>query len=236
MDVLVFIIKNNLKGIFNKRNIILFLLFIIAIFICPPYKESAVKLQLIMGVFPLILIIICSRDLAREFECEVYKYIFTGKLSRSYIILFKNLSIIVIAIILGVIFSILAFMKAFCNGAELSISTSINLILNIELVFIFFTMFISSIASFITMISKNFVYTFLLLYIMFFDTFRNILEIAADKTKIYFLKKILNGIPFLKALKGFQDLYYPNKVMFIMITMSLVILLLDCIIIEKIDL
>lgn len=236
MDVLLFIIKNNLKNIFSVRNVILFVLYIIAIFICLPYIEISVKIQLIMGFFPLILIVICSRDLAKEFESGAYKYIFTGKLHRSYIILFKNISIIVIAIILGVVFSVLAFMKDFSNGIELSISMFFTQLLKIELVFISFTMFISSVASFITILSKNFVYTLLVLYIMFFDTFRNILETVAIRTKMDFLKKILFQSPFLEALKGFQNCYYPTKVIVIMISTSLILSLLDCIIIEKIDL
>ncbi|RCX19468.1 hypothetical protein DFR58_103215 [Anaerobacterium chartisolvens] len=234
MDAILYIIKNDIRSIINKRSIAFSFIFAIGIFIFPPYKVLLLKAQLVMSIFPLLLIIVCSTILVREFEYDTYKYIFTGKLSRICIVVSKSFSAVVIAVILGVIFNLLALIGM--EAKETGVLILIKQILSIELVFICFTLFISSIAFFLSMLTKSFIFTFLVLYIMFYDTFISVLQMAANKIKIDFLKSIFSETPFLKAMEGFRVFYYPAERIFIMIGISMIILLADCIIIRKMDL
>lgn len=236
MDTVLYIIKKDVKNILNKRNIIIFLLFVSGIFVFPLSKDISMKIRLILDIFPLFLVIICSKILVEEFEYNTYKYTFTGKLSRSYVVISKSFSAITVAMIFGIIFSVLALIAIFWDSGEMDIDLIMKLTLNMEMVFITFTLFVSSVAFFISIITKNFIATFLLLYIMFFDTYKTTLQLMANKTKITFLEKILKETPFLNVMDGFQVFHYSTQTIFSMVSIGIVLLLLDCIIIRKKDL
>ncbi|HDX9591236.1 TPA: hypothetical protein ROX98_004327 [Bacillus pseudomycoides] len=236
MDTVFYIIKKDVKNILNKRNILLFLMLISGIIIFPLTKDIAMKIRLILDIFPLFLVIICSKILVEEFEYNTYKYTFTGKLSRSYIVISKSLSAITIAMLFGIIFSTLALVAIFWDSGEMDVNLIMKLTLNMEMVFISFTLFASSVAFFISIITKNFIATFLLLYLMFFDTFKTTLQLMANKTKIVSLEKILKEIPFLNIMDGFQVFHYSVQTIISLSSIGIVLLLLDCIIIRKKDL
>ncbi|BAR87107.1 ABC transporter permease [Bacillus thuringiensis serovar andalousiensis] len=236
MDTIFYIIKKDVKNILNKRNILLFLMLIIGIIIFPLTKDIAMKIRLIMDTFPLFLVIICSKILVEEFEYNTYKYTFTGKLSRSFIVISKSLSAITIAMLFGIIFSTLALVAIFWDSGEIDLNLIMKLTLNMEMVFISFTLFVSSIAFLISIITKNFIATFLLLYLMFFDTFKTTLQLMANKTKIVSLEKILKETPFLNIMDGFQVFHYSVQTIISLTSIGIVLLLLDCIIIRKKDL
>lgn len=232
MNIL-FIIIQEIKSIFNKINIILFTLIAIFIFIFPPYNELVLKIDTSIGVIaPMILIIVYSSILNKEYENNTYKYIFTGKFTRSAIIVTKFLSLIIISIILSIICSLLSIIGLLWNGEAVIFSE----ILNKTLIFICFTLFVGPIAIFISILSRSFVYTLLLLFIMFIDYFNRILFLVANEVKINVLKNVLIDAPFYKAIEGFKIFHYSLRTGIIMVLLGIIILFMDCILIERKDL
>lgn len=232
-----FIINKEVSDVFNKANIFSFVLFAISIFVCPPYDKILLKIDNFIGIIaPMILIILFSNTLNKEFEFSTYKYLYTGRLTRSSIVFIKFLSVIIISIILSFFCSFLSTIGLFFDSKEVNIYLAFHYMFNKALIFICFTFFVAPIAFFISIISRSLIYTLLILFIMFIDIFNRILILVANEIKIEFLKNILNEVPFFKAVEGFKTYNYTLKTSVIMICIGIVVLFIDAFMIERKDL
>lgn len=236
MSNMLFMIKHDFKRIFTVKRIVLLFIVMVGILSIDLQEFRFVKTQLNSVIFPLIIIIIASKILNREFECGTYKYLFTGSLSRNRVILCKVLSLCTISVVLALVASCISFTIMLQSDDILSISFVVNQILNSELVFILFTLLITSIAFFISIISRSFIGTFLIMYLFFYDMFRTMLQAILQKLNIDIMNKILDVIPMFNVLDGFKKLYYPANTAYVMIGISVVVFCIDLLLINKKDL
>ncbi len=143
---------------------------------------------------------------------------------------------IIIAILFALIGSILLVASTYIKHETISLEEVIKTILNLNAVFIVYTLIVFSTSFLILALTKNFSATIITTYIIFFDIFTPFITTGINKIQNNVLKSTLKNIPYLYASNGAKKLYYSCKEICIILTFSITILGIALYIFEKRDL
>lgn len=222
--------------IFNKSLMLLLGISIAGIYIFPPYNNVVLKTEIILiYLLPFIMVIFFSRILSKDFEYKTYKILFTSRLTRFQIILYKLLTVLEISIILLLLYQILHWFSSLLEMKTISIDLIGKGIINSIAVFLVYAFIVASFTFFITSITGKFSVTFIISYICFNDFVKIFLQLVSDKSKNENISKIVEYIPFTIATNGFSLQYYSFKQIIWLLIYSFLFLFIAFFIIEKRD-
>ena len=227
------IIKHYVRICINKKTVLELLLLMVIGAILPTGGGSLQKLQLMYtNVGPLLIMYISALLISSEFEWNTYKATFTGKYSRMDILIMKLLSAFVIAALLGVIQCAAFKAASVYDGVSFGLSDASKTIGCLLL----FTLFICSVGFLAAVLCRSFIGTFTVLFILFFDFFKDCLAMAAEGIRNDGLKEFILNIPLCDALYGLQMNRYSAESIVNMSVVSVIGLVLAGILLHKRDL
>lgn len=233
-------IKEEIKNAVTKKIIIFSLLIFFinsAITFIIPNKNylSAIIISIVSSI-SVILIFISAEIASKDYKYNTYKYVYTGSFSRTKIILLKLATMITIAILCAAVGGIMLIIAINIDYKSMNFKEIIKVILNLQMVFIVYTLVITSTSLLILVISKNYIITVVTTYIIFFDLFTPLILNGIDKIENNILRVVLKNIPYLYATMGAKELYYSWEKVCIMLFYSIIVIGVTIFIFEKRDL
>lgn len=235
MTGLISIIGNDSKAVFSRQNSVLLLLTILTVVLLPSNGTFYERLlNLSKGIIPTCLVLISAGLLTKEFESRAYLYQFTGKYSRISLLSFKLLSSLAISMILGIGFGIFLLAAAVVNGHSGQI---LKELINMQIVILVYAFLLNSVSFLITLVTKNYLITLTVLFVLFVDTFGKIIAYAIDTVPLPFLETIFAYTikPIFVASEGFSSWSYTSEAVLSILTISCLIFLLDISIVHHRD-
>ncbi len=227
------IIKYNMRMCLNKKTVIGFVIMMVVCALLPLGGGTLQKLQQVYGnIVPLFIMYIGALLFSSEFEWNTYKSTLTGKFSRIEMLLIKLLSVLIIAVLIAITQCIIFKAAAIYDGVNYDFSDTFHVVGCL----VAFTLLISSVGFLTAILCRNFIGTYTVLFILFFDFFKECMVMAAEGIRNNSLKEFILNIPLSDALNGLRLNQYSGGVIVNMLVMSVICIAFAGIILDKRDL
>ncbi len=227
------ILKHDIRMCFNKKLVIGACIILIILAVLPIGGGSLLKIQQFTGeVIPLIAMYISALLFSSEFEQNTYKTTFTGRYSRLQILLIKLLAAMVMAIMMA------GFLCAVFKAASLYDGVKYGLMdaLHVLNCLVLFTLLVSGVGFLAAVICKNFIGTFLVLFVLFYDFFNRCLVMVAEGIRNEGMKNFILHIPLYDAISGLRRFSYSSNVIISIFIASMISITITGVILHNRDL
>lgn len=223
------LIKYELRKYTNKSLIVFFVLFVIFTYLDNfiYYKMDAAKPDLIVGNFglsllltQLYLIYLASIYISSEFQIGTSKSVFTGVYTRTEIINIKTISMLLIALCLGVVNWLIGFFLEVILLGNINITSALSDLLTIVSIYLVYFVSILTFSLFISSICLNRLITIILSYGAFIF-FGEIIAQIADRSPSF--SGIVEKLPFYIITNGFNKLSYNLESLIIITLFSMIL-------------
>lgn len=236
MKVVYTMVRQDLKSVMKMSNLLLLGLFISCVFVIPPYSSWVYKIKEYFGYsIPLVLIYLSSNILTKEFRSKTIKYLFNRVYPRSYVVMSKIISLSLYALVITGVYTLLNLVAYYLDEETIELFLIGEDFINSIIVYFCFTVFVGSLGLLVSIVTKSFSSTLILLFIMFIDIFKNLIGAVANEVNVDIIRVILEFIPFEKAVEGFRQVSYSGVMILVLLSTSLVLLLWSCILVENKD-
>lgn len=237
MNILKIIYRDLKDNILCKKFVTYILVLSILIFAVPPYGNILLKYQTAFLTMLSVYIVLMSVDiLGKEFELKTYKVVFSGVWKRYEVLLYKVLFVTISGGILGIIYNVilkvmqLAVQKIiFYEGWEMAVINSV-------VSFIVYSLLVSSTGIFILVISKSYIMGFIILFLLFIDSFSTLIPMLADIFGSNMLKSIVRNNVFTGIVNGFMGQRYEISLVYQAMLAAVIFYILSILIFSRKDL
>ncbi|ACM60212.1 ABC-2 type transport system permease protein [Caldicellulosiruptor bescii] len=223
--------------ILRMRSFIVFLLLIVSTLVIQVNNVFRIDTKnLLLALMSITILYWLAYIACADYEYKTHKFLFTGKLSRSQIILYKMLSIFFLALIFNFIYFFIYTISSVIESESITIKISLKEILLSLSSFLIYFISVGSFSILVGTISLNFAITLLLSYICFNDFISNLISLLASKCKIDLIRNIMKYNPFGLAIKIFYTQKFSELEFLSLILYSIISLLITIVVINKKDL